>query len=195
MARAPQSESHLWSFYARIYSVRNLLFSRILNAEKKNLCDLANGVDTRGCGLDIGTGTGHTLDVLSQQNEIICLDQSPRMLKTVRSRCDNICIQGHAIELPFQDNTFSFVSAIGLSEYVPDLSLFCSEVCRVLCSGGYFLITAAPPNIWNRLRQALGHRLYLMPSAPLLETAGHMHLELQGKLNSLMQEQYLFKAI
>lgn len=187
---------NLWNLKAHIYSLRNSLFFKwILKAEKNNLKKLASKTGRmKGMILDVGTGMGHTLDILPDTNPVICLDKSFVMLNRLnKRRTVHSKIVSSALFLPFKDSSFYFISSIGISEYLTDLTSFYREANRVLKSKGYFLTTISPPNVWNLLRKGLGNPIYTITNESLqniILTAGFVHL---ATMRSLMQYQYLFK--
>ncbi|MDZ7724023.1 MAG: class I SAM-dependent methyltransferase [candidate division KSB1 bacterium] len=184
----------LWAVKSIFYSNRTLPFvSRILVREKQNLRELILAADPdKGLMLDVGTGLGHTLDVLPVSKETICLDASKSMLKKLRSRRDNRLLCADAVRLPFQHASFSFVSCIGVCEYVPDIYTLFQSLNRVLVSGGFLLITSAPDNFWSACRGLLGPSLFTMTSEEFIYTAGTSGLELLHDRRSMMQNQFLF---
>jgi len=187
---------NLWNIKAHIYSLRTSpLFAWVLNAEKNNLRELVRRVDTiPGLILDIGTGTGHTLDVLPESKQIICLDRSVGMLNKINKKNQqNLKLAADAFYLPFQDNLFSFVSCIGVSEYLSRLIFLYIEINRILKDNGYFLTTISPPNLWNSLRRISGNRLHTVSAKFAQDTANNTGFKKMGELHSLMQCQHLFK--
>jgi len=187
---------NLWNIKSHIYSLRtSSFFAWILNTEKNNLRELVRKVDNiPGMILDIGTGIGHTLDILPDAKQIICLDRSVGMLNKVNHKKQlNLKLAADAFYLPFKDNSFSFVSCIGVSEYLTNLIFLYLEVNRILKDNGYFLTTISPPKLWNGLRRFSGNRLYTVSAKFAQDTAHNTGFEEMGKLHSLMQCQYLFK--
>ncbi len=187
---------NLWNIKAYIYSLRTSpLFAWVLNAEKNNLRELVWKVDNiQGMILDIGTGTGHTLDILPDSKQIICLDRSVGMLNKInQKKQQNLKLTADAFYLPFKNNTFSFVSCVGVSEYLRNLIFLYLEVNRILKNDGYFLTTISPPNLWNGVRRISGNRLHTVSAKFAQDTANNTGFEKIGELHSLMQYQYLFK--
>ncbi|MCF8067383.1 MAG: class I SAM-dependent methyltransferase [Desulfobacterales bacterium] len=84
--------------------------------------------------LNIGCGTGHELlPVLDMGIEVSNIDPSPYMiditLKTLQNRSDYH--RGFAESLPFDDNSFNYVSIISTLEFVNDYVKTIEEACRV----------------------------------------------------------------
>ena len=169
------------------------MVSRILEREKQNLRELALAADpVKGLMLDVGTGIGHTLDVLPDPEKTICLDASREMLKKLRCCHDNTLLCADAESLPFQHASFSFVSCIGVCEYIPDLYTLFQSLNRVLVSRGFLLITTAPDNFCSTCRRLLGHSLYTLTSEDVIQTAGMFGLRVLQQRCALMQNQFLF---
>lgn len=187
---------NVWNLKAHIYSLRtSWVFSWILEAEKKNLIKLVSKVGkVKGMILDIGSGTGHTIDILPECRDIICLDRSLAMLnKLNRKRGIHTVFNADALNLPFKNASFFFVSSLGVSEYLSDHTLYFREISRVLKKGGYFLTTISPSNIWNILRRSWGNPVHTTTSAVIDKITQQVQLSKIDKLHSLMQYQYLFK--
>jgi SAM-dependent methyltransferase len=63
--------------------------------------------------------------------------------------------------LPFRAGSADLVTALGVSEYVPDQSRLWREISRVLCPGGHAVVTISPRSGLNRVRRVWGMPLYL----------------------------------
>jgi len=73
-------------------------------------------------------------------------------------------IQGDGDRLPFADDTFDAVMALGYVEYTPDIPRSLAELTRVLAPGGRLVVTAPNPLRLNYLTDPLGVvRGYLFP--------------------------------
>lgn len=103
---------------------------------KKNLIDLyAPGSKI----LDVCCGTGDIAIALNAKGcEAIGLDFSPAMLEVAKKKCPEgiAWIQGNAMDLPFEDNSFdSACISFGLRN-TPDYEKVLSEMKRVVRPGG-----------------------------------------------------------
>ncbi|REH91076.1 bifunctional demethylmenaquinone methyltransferase/2-methoxy-6-polyprenyl-1,4-benzoquinol methylase [Staphylococcus felis] len=94
--------------------------------------------------LDVCCGTGDWTIALSKAvghtGEVTGVDFSENMLKVAEEKTENISnirlVQGDAMDLPFKDNTFDYVTiGFGLRN-IPDYSKALSEMFRVLKPGG-----------------------------------------------------------
>lgn len=185
----------IWNLKAHIYSQRDSrLFSWILRAEKRNIGKWFAMIDgTSGPMLDIGSGTGQTLDIYPNSSDIICFDQSRTMLTKLQLSYATSAVQGDALFLPFHADSFPLISCIGVCEYLQDLTAFFRQVHQLLNKNGFLVTTSAPPNFWNGCRCILGNKLYLRHFNDVLETAEQAGMNLKGISRSMMQEQYVFQ--
>lgn len=116
--------------------------------------------------LDIGTGTGSSLDLFPDNTLIVAVDQSIHMLQQSRKcRTGLSLVVANINDLPFKSSCVFFSSCIGVTEYIKDVDHFVGEMKRMLTDAGILLITGARPCLFNYLRFLLGHRLYLRKQA------------------------------
>lgn len=102
---------------------------------KKNLISLFKSEEKI---LDVCCGTGDITIALKEKGcEAIGLDFSPAMLKVAKEKDSEIAwIQGNAMELPFENNSFDGATiSFGLRN-TPDYSKVLSEMNRVVKPGG-----------------------------------------------------------
>lgn len=105
--------------------------------------------------LDLCCGTGDWTIQLAESNpnvNVIGLDFSENMLKVAESKVKHLqnveLLQGDAMDLPFEDNSFDLITiGFGLRN-LPDYKQALIEVARVLKPGGHFVIleTSNPNN-------------------------------------------------
>ena len=84
--------------------------------------------------LDVGCGTGARWCSLFKKGvDITGLDPSPYMLDIARKKLKNRVdfYRGFGEDLPFEDNSFHYVSLITCLEYVTDTEKVLKEACRV----------------------------------------------------------------
>ena len=125
--------------------------------------------------LDVGCGTGGTMDRLRPLGTIVGLDLEPRALEYCRQRGWNTLVHGSATALPFPDASFDAAIALDVLEHIPDHAAAAKEVARVLKPDGVFLATVpAYQSLWSRHDVALMHqRRYVAPEfGALLAGAG-----------------------
>jgi len=92
--------------------------------------------------LDVGCGTGEVPRKLQSLGaDPYGLDISPEMCMTAAERSENIPYLPHDLNdpLPFDDDRFDAVIALGCLEYLPDIESVVDEFCRVLTKDGLFL--------------------------------------------------------
>jgi ubiquinone/menaquinone biosynthesis C-methylase UbiE len=160
-------DSHWW-FVAR----RNLLFRSL-----KRLLDARN--NAHPIILDVGCGTGGTLDRMRPLGDVVGLDLEPLALDFCRERGWHTLVNGSATALPFPDDTFDAAVALDVLEHIPDHHTAAREIARVLQPGGVLLATVpAYQSLWSRHDVALMHqRRYLAPEFGALLTAAGLEVE------------------
>ena len=112
----------------------------------------------RGPGdlLEVGFGSGRALGPLGEQGWTVSgVDPAPAMLERARDRAPAAAdrlILGRAEELPFADDSFDVVVAVGALEYT-DMERSVPEIARVLRPGGRAIICLrngrSPSEIWR----------------------------------------------
>ncbi len=98
----------------------------------------------RGKALEIGSGTGHWTKFFKHLGfDIIGVDICDKMIEIAKKKLPNIqFIKADATDLPFDDETFDYVFAITVFEFIENQDKAFQEAFRVLKTGGYFLIGA-----------------------------------------------------
>lgn len=111
--------------------------------------ELANSIDLKGMRvLDVGCGLGGACRMLAE--EFSCtttgIDLSNEYIRTatelsklVKLSENTDFVQGNALNLPFEDNTFDIVWTQHVQMNIPDKKMFYSEIKRVLRKGGKLL--------------------------------------------------------
>lgn len=127
-------EQNHWWFVGR----REIVFS-LLNEHFPELSKLKI--------LDIGCGTGITMNYLAPYGEVTGLDISEDALEFCRQRGLNNVTLGSADELPFEDNSFDLVFALDVLEHVDNDFKAVQEIERVCKPGGIVLATV-PAHQW-----------------------------------------------
>ena len=129
--------------------------------------------------LDMGCGTGGTMDRLREFARPVGLDLEPLALELCRERGHENLVLASATELPFADATFDAAIALDVLEHIPDDIQAASELARALKPGGVAVVTVpAYQELWSGHDIALMHqRRYRADEVrKLLEGAG-LHVE------------------
>ncbi len=119
----------------------------------------------KGALLDIGTGTGRVLEVLSPYIERgLGIDQSVEMLSLARSNLARAKVrnaevrQGSMYTLDLPDESFDIVSLHQVLHYAEDPQAVIDEAARVLKPGGRLLVVDFGPHELVRLQREHAHR-------------------------------------
>jgi phosphatidylethanolamine/phosphatidyl-N-methylethanolamine N-methyltransferase len=95
------------------------------------------GIEPGASVLEIGVGTGISLEAYPAHARVTGIDLAEDMLAKARERItangwDNIDVQqGDALNLPFPDASFDYVTAFHVVSVVPDARRMLAEACRV----------------------------------------------------------------
>jgi ubiquinone/menaquinone biosynthesis C-methylase UbiE len=144
--------------------------------------------------LDLGTGAGSSLSIFPEHLLIIGTDRSLYLLKKVRQKKRFIGVVGKACSLPFQDNAFPFISAVGITEYIRDKKRFLDEVQRVILPSGHVLITTPTRSLFSWLRNLLGSRIHTIRMDIWETMIESMDWVCIGKKKTFLQVQYLLRT-
>lgn len=115
--------------------------------------------------LDIGTGTGRMLQLLSRRvREAVGVDQSRDMLAVARTNLSdpeyrNCNVrQADMYQLPFNDQSFDLVILHMVLHFADEPGEAIREAARVLKPGGHFVVVDFAPHSMEELRDAHAHR-------------------------------------
>jgi SAM-dependent methyltransferase len=109
--------------------------------------------------LDVGCGTGGTMDRLREWSCVTGLDLEPYALEFCKSRRHDDLILGSATEMPFESNKFDAAVALDVLEHIPDHVSAAQEILRVLKPGGTLVVTVpAYQSLWSGHDVALHHQ-------------------------------------
>jgi len=123
----------------------------------KRLAIGTDGYATR-C-LDVGCGTGFWTKELEAFGQTCGLDVAPEALHFSRKRGINHLVRATAEHLPFRDESYGLITAIGVIEHLDDENGFLSELSRVCKPGGYILLlTSAYEFLWSRHDEIAHHK-------------------------------------
>lgn len=109
--------------------------------------------------LDMGCGTGGTLDRLREFARPVGLDLEPLALELCRERGHQSLVLASATQLPFAEGTFDAAVALDVLEHIPDDAAAAAELARVLKPGGVAVVTVpAYQSLWSGHDVALMHQ-------------------------------------
>ncbi len=118
--------------------------------------------DTFSSALDLGCGAGDYFEILSSvSNRYFGIDFSPNMIRQTRLNYINfpsqpICIVGDGEKLPFIDDSFDLICAIGFIEYFRDPNIVIREIARVLKPGGTLIMQSYQVDFYNKILKMFG---------------------------------------
>ena len=129
---------------ARVYDkMNNIMTFGMVKGWQKFLLQ-KTGVQPGGSGLDVGTGTGEMAFLLAEKvgknGRVVGLDLSKDMLDVAREKqksldlpCPVEFVEGNALALPYEDDTFdTAISGFALRN-VTDIAKVIAEMRRVRC--------------------------------------------------------------
>jgi phosphatidylethanolamine/phosphatidyl-N-methylethanolamine N-methyltransferase len=127
--------SHLYDFvFGRVFYPRIVRVIRSL------------AIEPGACVLEIGVGTGLSLDAYPHHCHVTGIDLAPEMLERAQDRVNRngwrhvTLAQGDALNLQFDDDAFDYVMAFHVVSVVPDPQRMMAEAQRVCRPGGLLTI-------------------------------------------------------
>ncbi|PID31071.1 MAG: hypothetical protein CR982_00450 [Candidatus Cloacimonadota bacterium] len=189
-----EKDNFIWGIKSKVYKfIRALpLISKILDRENRGILQLSTYLSKEKNILDLGSGTGNTAELLKEFN-VISTDLNFGMCK-ISKKVSDIAICCNLLNIPFQSSSLEAVVAVGVSEYIEDLSLFIKEIKRVLANESLLIMSSSPKSIFSYLRKVTGNKIFLRDKKDIvgkLEKEGFFLIK-SNKIAST-QDQYLFK--
>ena len=152
LAKMFELEDSYWWFVARRELVRELLVRHRPGPGVSGLQSRNNVI------LDVGCGTGATLNAIADVGVGAGIDRSPEALRYCRRRGLSRLAVGKAEMLPVASESADVVLALDLLEHIADDGAACRELARVLRPGGVLVVTVpACPSLWSEHDEALDH--------------------------------------
>jgi SAM-dependent methyltransferase len=109
--------------------------------------------------LDIGCGTGATMDHLKQYGQPHGIDLSELPLSFSRKRGHQRVMRASATELPFESESFDLVTALDIVEHLDDDVKGLAEIRRVLKPGApAVILVPAFQSLWGPNDDQSGHK-------------------------------------
>ena len=129
-------------FYANIYDY--LVFNNIKNSYEIGEIVNKTNADESSVILDVGSGTGHHVDALSQQNlKVLGIDISPSMIKKAKEQFPGRDFSvGDALDSSkFNSNVFTHILCLYFTiYYFPDKRKFFDNCMDWLMPGGFLIV-------------------------------------------------------
>ncbi|MFY2825091.1 class I SAM-dependent methyltransferase [Ruegeria sp. MALMAid1280] len=168
--------------YARWAPVYDKTFGAVTNVGRQHAVDYINGHP--GKVLEVGVGTGLSLEHYRPEIQVTGIDFSEDMLQKARDKVQSLSLynvselrQMDARALDFPDNHFDTIAAMHVLSVVPEPERVMAEIARVCKPGGRVVIT----NHFQRKQGLLAslERVF----APLANTIGwHSDFEIETVL-------------
>jgi phosphatidylethanolamine/phosphatidyl-N-methylethanolamine N-methyltransferase len=141
-AGAQPHESALYYEFSHLYDA---FFGRVFHPRIQKVVR-SLGIVPGARVLEIGVGTGLSLDAYPRHCQVTGIDLAPDMLEKAQERIDrngwrHVTVeQGDALDLRFPDDTFDYVMAFHVVSVVPDPRLLMAEATRVCRPGGRIVV-------------------------------------------------------
>ena len=128
------------------YDKATVSFDWIVPNEIENILVKYNLIKDTLEVLDVGIGTGQTIDFLNNKNcNIYGIDISQKMLEIVKEKYPKVETYKHDISEGlnnlFKENKFDLVIAGGILEFVKNIEEVFKDVFKLLKKDGYFVFT------------------------------------------------------
>ncbi len=138
-------DPHASKIYSDLSGVYDRIFEKVF---KRRIFRVVRGLDIPPGAkvLEVGVGTGLSLDAYPSHCEVTCIDLSQSMLDHAARKMDperhsHITLrQMDAMSLEFDDNEFDFVTAFHVVTVVPDPKRLVDEMTRVCRPDGQVVI-------------------------------------------------------
>jgi SAM-dependent methyltransferase len=150
------------SYWTEIYERKDDLQALIIQERLRILLGLVGKIALPGQArvLEVGCGAGYATVALAGLGYFVdAIDAAQVMVDSTRTRAINSGLQskvrsslGDVCALPFPDETFGLVVAMGVLSWLPSMAKAMQEMCRVLQPEGYLILGVE--NRWG-LRQFL----------------------------------------
>ena len=160
LANAQPHESRLYYEFSHLYDLifRRVFYPRIAVVVR------SLGIAPGDRVLELGVGTGLSLDAYPSHCHVTGIDLAPDMLERAQDKVNrngwrHIALeQGDALSLKFPDDSFDFVSAFHVVSVVPDPCRMMTEARRVCRPGGVITIInhfRSPQPVIDRLARTI----------------------------------------
>lgn len=139
------AQAHESKLYYELSHLYDRIFSRVFYPRIERVIrslDIAPGAQV----LEVGVGTGLSLDAYPPSCQVTGVDLAPEMLEQAQEKIDRNgwrhikVMEMDALNLKFADNSFDYVTAFHVVSVVPDAGRLMREVVRVSKPGGTVVI-------------------------------------------------------
>jgi phosphatidylethanolamine/phosphatidyl-N-methylethanolamine N-methyltransferase len=159
-ANAQPHESRLYYEFSHLYDLlfRRVFYPRIALVVRS--LDIESGARV----LELGVGTGLSLDAYPSHCQVTGIDLAPDMLERAQDKVNrngwrHIALEeGNALDLKFADDSFDYVTAFHVVSVVPDPRRMMAEACRVCRPGGIITVVNhfhSPNPVLGRLSRTI----------------------------------------
>jgi len=139
------AQAHESKLYAELSYLYDVIFTRIFAPRIHHVIRTLQ-IPPGAKVLEVGVGTGLSLDAYPEHAQVVGIDLAPEMLekaeeKVRRNGWRHIkLLEMDALNLKFDDNSFDYVTAFHVVSVVPDAQRLMNEVIRVLRPEGTLAI-------------------------------------------------------
>jgi len=188
----------LWNLKAPLYHLfrKPWPLSYIHKRERRNILELLAKIPPQtGLGLDLGCGSGESLPLAPRGLTMFGIDASYKMARLTQTKHQVPVMVAGATALPLRPRSCAYVMAIGLLEYLADISAFFSECSAVLQHGGYLLVTSSPAGAFTTGRKIGGATIFSRTAQVVIAYARQHGLDCIAVKTFFPQEAFLLKKI
>lgn len=139
------SSAHVVKTYRRYAPLYDVLFGAVLSHGRSRMANAVCALSPERI-LEVGVGTGLTLDRYPESASVVGIDVSPEMLAKAKERADSMPgreILLHAMDgekLTFDDHSFDCVTVPYVLSVTPNPDQLVAELRRVCTPDGYIVI-------------------------------------------------------
>jgi ubiquinone/menaquinone biosynthesis C-methylase UbiE len=154
---------------------------------KSLLASVPRAIRQERC-LDVGCGTGLWTQELNEYGFACGIDVAAEALHFCRERGLSRLVHCEGEGLPFAENSWDIITALGVIEHIEDDKAFLNELYRVCAPGGYvLLLTSAYKLLWSRHDDIVHHkRRYLRSEFEHLLKQAHFTVVRSSHVNSIL---------
>lgn len=189
---------NLWNIKAPLYHLfrKPWPLSFIHKRERQNLLALAAQLPPlTGIGLDVGCGTGDSLQLAPPGLQMIGIDASFNMTRQTYQKQHVPVVVAEATHLPVSPESCAFIMAIGLLEYLDALPAFFGNCSAALQPDGFLLVTSSPAGAFTSGRKIGGSKIIARTAFEIIAYCRQFGLECVDIKTFFPQEAFLLKKI